>query len=121
LCDVQIFYDEASSQEIGEMRNLSILVRKSPGKRLLERPKQSLLAACFMLDSYLAYYSTLKMKAVCSSETSIDFQRTTWRYIPEDRLLLTINLFKFQTDLCKVSEILAIVNEFGRHRLKYSN
>jgi hypothetical protein len=24
------------------------------------------------------------MEAICSSETSVDFQRTTWRYIPED-------------------------------------
>jgi hypothetical protein len=28
---------------------------------------------------------TLQMKATCSSETSIVFQCTTWRYIPEDR------------------------------------
>jgi hypothetical protein len=23
--------------------------------------------------------------ATCSSKTSVDFERTTWRYIPEDR------------------------------------
>jgi hypothetical protein len=28
--------------------------------------------------------STLKMEAICSSETSGETQRTTWRYIPED-------------------------------------
>jgi hypothetical protein len=28
-------------------------------------------------------FSTLKMKAICSSETSVDTQRTTRRYIPE--------------------------------------
>jgi hypothetical protein len=39
----------------------------------------------FMLVSCLAYSSTLKMKATCSSETSVDFQRTTQRYIPEKR------------------------------------
>jgi hypothetical protein len=27
------------------------------------------------------------MKATCSSETSVDFQRTTWRYVPEDKNL----------------------------------
>jgi hypothetical protein len=32
---------------------------------------------------YLAYSPTLKMEATCSSETSVDFQRTTRRYIPE--------------------------------------
>jgi hypothetical protein len=31
-----------------------------------------------------AYFSTLKMEAICSSETSIDTRRTTRRYIPED-------------------------------------
>jgi hypothetical protein len=33
----------------------------------------------------LAYSSTLKMEAVCSSEMSVDFQRNVSRYIPEDR------------------------------------
>jgi hypothetical protein len=37
-----------------------------------------------MLASRLAYPSNLKKKATCSSETSVDFQRTTRRYIPED-------------------------------------
>jgi hypothetical protein len=32
----------------------------------------------------LAYCSTLKVKATSSSETSVDFQRTTWNYIPEN-------------------------------------
>jgi hypothetical protein len=36
-----------------------------------------------VLVSCSAYYSTLKMEATCSSETSADFQRTTWRYIQE--------------------------------------
>jgi hypothetical protein len=30
---------------------------------------------------------TLKMEAMCSSETSVDTKRTTWRYIPEDGTL----------------------------------
>jgi hypothetical protein len=29
----------------------------------------------------------LKMESTCSSETSVDFKRTTWPYIPEDRTL----------------------------------
>jgi hypothetical protein len=44
--------------------------------------KQSLLV------SFSAYSSTLKMEAICSSETSVDFQRTTRRYIPEDGTVL---------------------------------
>jgi hypothetical protein len=42
--------------------------------------------------SCLAYSSTLKMKATWSSETSVDFQRTTRRYIPEDRTLQEVHL-----------------------------
>jgi hypothetical protein len=40
-----------------------------------------------MLMSCLAYSLALKMEATCPSETSIDFQRATRRYIPEDRTL----------------------------------
>jgi hypothetical protein len=35
------------------------------------------------LVSYLAHPSTLKLEATCSSETSIGYQWTTRRYIPE--------------------------------------
>jgi hypothetical protein len=35
---------------------------------------------------------TLKMEAICSSETSVDFQRTTRRYITEDRTLHNLQL-----------------------------
>jgi hypothetical protein len=37
--------------------------------------------------SCLAYSSTLKMKAIRSSEMSVDFYRTTQAYIPEDSTL----------------------------------
>jgi hypothetical protein len=39
----------------------------------------------FTLVSCSAYSSTLKMEATCSSETSVDFHRTTRSYIPEVR------------------------------------
>jgi hypothetical protein len=42
------------------------------------------LPSAFMLISRLTYSSTLKMKATCSSETSVDFQRTTRCYISQD-------------------------------------
>jgi hypothetical protein len=45
-------------------------------------------AACSMLVSCLVYSLTLKIEETCSSETSVDFQRTKRRYIPEDRTLL---------------------------------
>jgi hypothetical protein len=44
-------------------------------------------SASFILVSYLVYSSTLKMESACPSETSVEFQRTTRRYIPEDRTL----------------------------------
>jgi hypothetical protein len=37
-----------------------------------------------MLISCLIYSSTLKTEATCSYENSVDFQRTTRRYIQED-------------------------------------
>jgi hypothetical protein len=33
------------------------------------------------------YLENRKMVATCSLETSVDFQRTIWRYMPEDRTL----------------------------------
>jgi hypothetical protein len=41
-----------------------------------------------MLVSCLAYSSTLKVEVIRSSETSVDFQRITRRYIPEDKRTL---------------------------------
>jgi hypothetical protein len=48
--------------------------------------RASLLLA-FMLVSCLAYSLTLKVETIRSSETSIDFQRTERRYIPDDSTL----------------------------------
>jgi hypothetical protein len=47
------------------------------------------VSPAFMLVSCLAYSSTLKMEAICSSDTSVDFQQFTRRYIPEDSTLYT--------------------------------
>jgi hypothetical protein len=43
-------------------------------------PKDGYLVSCLA-------YSTLMTEAICSSETSVDFQRATRRYIPEDSTL----------------------------------
>jgi hypothetical protein len=40
-----------------------------------------------VLVSCLAYSSTIKMQATCSSLIYVDFQWTTWRYIPENRII----------------------------------
>jgi hypothetical protein len=45
------------------------------------------LPLAFTLVSYSPYSSTLKMEGMCSSETSVDFQRATLRYIPEGSTL----------------------------------
>jgi hypothetical protein len=41
------------------------------------------LPPVYTMASCLAYSSTLKILATFSSETSVKFQLTTWRYIPE--------------------------------------
>jgi hypothetical protein len=51
---------------------------------LIDFAKLCCLPLAFTLVSFSAYSSTLKMEAICSSETSVDFQRNTQRYIPED-------------------------------------
>jgi hypothetical protein len=53
----------------------------------LKNMKINLIDAWFVLASCLACSSTLKMKAICSSETSVDFHRATRCYIPQDKLL----------------------------------
>jgi hypothetical protein len=58
---------------------------------IIQGNKHCLLPA-FALISILAYSSTLKMEATCSSEMSVDFQLTT-RYIPEDRAVLIRCIF----------------------------
>jgi hypothetical protein len=47
------------------------------------------MKSCTFLDvaSCLVYSSTVKVEAICSFETSINFQRTAQRYIPEDRTI----------------------------------
>jgi hypothetical protein len=46
----------------------------------------ALLPTCFAFVSYYVYSSSLKIKAICSSETSADFQQTSW-HIPGERTL----------------------------------
>jgi hypothetical protein len=48
------------------------------------RRGKALLAVCFMLLSYTAYCSIIKMEALCSSETSPNNHRNKCR-IPNDR------------------------------------
>jgi hypothetical protein len=42
------------------------------------------------------HQGTLMMQAVCTSETSVNFNVTTWHYIPEDpKLKKSIMIFKY--------------------------
>jgi hypothetical protein len=51
--------------------------------RVEEKAKQK-SSMMYVLVSCLVYYSALKMKAASFSETSVDFQRTMLRYVPEN-------------------------------------
>jgi hypothetical protein len=46
-----------------------------------------LVAGGALLISYLVYHLAMMIKVKCSSETSVDFQQITLRYIPEDTVL----------------------------------
>jgi hypothetical protein len=51
-------------------------------------------ATC-LLVGLLDFSSTLKMEALCSSETSVATQRTTRRHIPEDNTLRTYHCCRY--------------------------
>jgi hypothetical protein len=54
--------------------------RKNMSPSLLE---QAELPTSFTMASFVAYSSILKKETAHSSETSVVFQRNTWRCIPE--------------------------------------
>jgi hypothetical protein len=66
-----------------------------------------MLSACAMLVSCLDYSLTPKMKVTYASETSVDFQRTTRRYIPEDTIILTC-FTECPLSLCYVCQLYLI-------------
>jgi hypothetical protein len=65
-------------------------------KNQLESRRQALLV------SPLTYSSTPKIEVTCSSEKSVDIQRTTWLYILEDRTLLYELLLSHILAICPV-------------------
>jgi hypothetical protein len=60
------------------------------------------------------------MEEICSSEASVDFYRTTWRFIPEDRILHSItNLLRpglFQVALFMLEKHVS-VSKRGNHSI----
>jgi hypothetical protein len=55
----------------------------------------TLLATCFNSGFLSAYSLIMKMEAMPSSEKSVEFQRITQRYIPEDSTLHTIRFSRW--------------------------
>jgi hypothetical protein len=51
------------------------------------KQKQAFIASCFLIPTSLSFSLTLKMEAVRSSETSLNFYRSTRHHIPEDSTL----------------------------------
>jgi hypothetical protein len=61
-----------------------------------------ILPTSFRLISCLTYSSTVKMEAACSSETSVDFQHTTWCYIQENITIQAYDCWNIQITRCTV-------------------
>jgi hypothetical protein len=71
------------------------------------------LPPAFTLVSCTAYSRTLKMEAICSSETSVDTQRTTRRSIPGDRTLQLVECFERKGSACQARSKLSRVRVSG--------
>jgi hypothetical protein len=65
--------------------------------------------ACHLLTcwSLLKFSSTLKMEAICSTETSVDFQQTTRRHIPEHDTLQYI--VKFDLYVMEILQLYTLI------------
>jgi hypothetical protein len=53
------------------------------------------LVTCLLAGFAELISSTLKMEAICSSETSVETQRTTQRHTPEDDTLQYYGYFNY--------------------------
>jgi hypothetical protein len=67
----------------------------------------------FTLVSCSAYSRTLKTEAICSFETSVNFQRTTRRYIPEDTFLHKGSISELRTWHSMIRQDTSIRNVYG--------
>jgi hypothetical protein len=67
-------------------------------------------SACRLLACWFAepISSTLQMEAICSSETSVETQWTTWRHIAEDD---TLHIFTYSTTLVHYLNIALTVQD----------
>jgi hypothetical protein len=79
--DVQRHVFQRKSNYVSEERVASIFRVEEYAKTIKQHQSRWKLVSC------LTYFSTLKLEVICSSETSVDFQRTTRCCIPEERAL----------------------------------
>jgi hypothetical protein len=64
--------------------------------------------AMLAMVSCLAYSSILKMEATCFPETSVDFQPTTWLYIPKELFIFHLLLLLLSLSLLSTKEKLPL-------------
>jgi hypothetical protein len=86
-CWSDVFWDITPCNHLEDNRCFrGTMSAPSSGRKnkLSKKPALACSATAFRLVSCSAYSSALKMKVICSSETSVDFQRPTHRYIPRD-------------------------------------
>jgi hypothetical protein len=69
------------NRRFGEMYLLHLQGRKLSKRIRYKKQAASSASCCFKLVSCLFYNLALKMEAICFSKTSVDFRRTTRRYI----------------------------------------
>jgi hypothetical protein len=65
----------------------------------VEQAAGPLFATLFTLIFLLSYLSALKVEKTCLSETSINFEWTTSRYIPEDNNFRMVNVLHMRITL----------------------
>jgi hypothetical protein len=83
--DITPYSPSKVNRRFGETYRLHLQSQRISHVRRYQDIACNFRQACFILVSNLAYFSTLKMEATCFFETSVDLQRTTRRYISEDR------------------------------------
>jgi hypothetical protein len=71
------------------------------------------LLACWFTEPIS---STLKMEAICSSETSVETQRTTLRHIPEDDTLDFSGSFLYRVQTISMKRFMGCIGKssYGR-------
>jgi hypothetical protein len=84
FCDIMLCNPLKANRYFGGTHRRHLQGRRSRARNQL---CTLLFPACFHAGFLFGYSSTLKMGVICSSETSVDFQRTTRRYILYDRTL----------------------------------